>query len=71
MIVKPDNLPFRIGVTGRFPVTGSNLGSGDTTTDANGVVRSGGVIIPDSITMPWELEAGFAVQVGPRPLNPP
>ncbi len=70
-IVKPDNLPFRIGVTGRFPVTGSNLGSGDTTTDANGVVRSGGVIIPDSITMPWELEAGFAVQVGPRPLNPP
>jgi hypothetical protein len=69
-VIKPNGLPFRIGATVRAPVTGSNLGSGDTTTDSQGVVRSGGVIIPDTITLPWEVEAGFAIQVGPRPLNP-
>jgi hypothetical protein len=69
-IIKPNNLPFRVGATFRAPVTGSDLGAGETTTDSHGVVRSGGVIIPDSITLPWEVEAGFAVQVGPRPLNP-
>jgi hypothetical protein len=69
-IVKPDQLPFRIGATFRSGVTGANIGTGSTTTDASGVVRSGGVIIPDTITLPWELEAGFAMQIGPRPLNP-
>lgn len=69
-IVKPDNLPFRVGATLRAPVTGGNLGSGNTTTDSHGIVRSGGVIIPSAITLPWELETGFAIQVGPRPLNP-
>jgi hypothetical protein len=69
-IIKPNDLPFRLGATFRAPVTGTNLGPGDTTTSDQGVVRSGGVIIPDSITMPWELEAGLAIQIGPRPLNP-
>ncbi len=69
-IIKPNDLPFRIGATFRSAVDGSNLGTGSTTTDANGVVRSGGVIVPGQITEPWELEAGFALQIGPRPLNP-
>lgn len=69
-IVKPNDLPFRIGATFRSTVDGSSLGGGQTTTDQNGVVRSGGVIVPDTITLPWELEAGFALQLGPRPLNP-
>jgi len=69
-IIKPNNLPFRIGATVRAPVNGTNLGAGDETIDSHGVVRSGGVIIPDTITLPWEVEAGFAIQVGPRPLNP-
>jgi hypothetical protein len=70
-IIKPESLPFRIGATFRSAVTGTGLGSSDTTTDTQGVVRSAGVIIPNSITLPWEVEAGFALQVGPRPLNPP
>jgi hypothetical protein len=69
-IIKPNNLPFRIGATVRAPVNGTNLGSGNTTTDSSGVIRSGGVIIPSSVTLPWEVEAGFAIQMGPRPLNP-
>ena len=69
-VVKVNNLPFRLGVTVRAPVSGTNLGHGASTTDGQGVVRSGGVIVPSSITLPWELETGFAIQVGPRPLNP-
>jgi len=69
-VIKPDNLPFRLGATLRAPVTGGDLGSSHTTTDAHGVVRSGAVIVPSSVSLPWELEAGFAIQVGPRPLNP-
>jgi hypothetical protein len=70
MIIKPDDLPFRIGATFRSTVNGSDLGHANTTTDSQGVVRSGGIIVPSSVTLPWEFETGFALQVGPRPLNP-
>ena len=70
VIVKPDNLPFRLGATFRAGVSGQDFGHADTTKGADGVVRSGGVIVPDAVTLPWELETGFAIQVGPRPLNP-
>jgi len=69
-IFKPNDFPFRVGATLRGPVNGGNLGSGNTKTDYLGVERSAGFILPNEITMPWELEAGFAVQVGARPLNP-
>lgn len=38
--------------------------------DANGVERAVGLAIPENVYMPWEVEAGFAFQLGPRPLNP-
>jgi hypothetical protein len=69
LLVKPDNWPVRFGATIRAPVTGTTLSSHATVTD--GVARADGLIVPDQITLPWELETGFAVQVGPRPLNPP
>jgi hypothetical protein len=37
-------------------------------------VRAGlchGFVLPATATVPWELETGFAVQLGPRPINPP
>jgi hypothetical protein len=68
VVVKPDNLPVRFGATIRAPVTGTTLSTQATTT--NGVSSAGGLIVPDRITLPWELETGFALQVGPRPLNP-
>jgi len=70
-IIKPDNQPFRVGATLRAPVDGTGIGGAGGATDWLGVQRSGGVVVPGSITLPWELEAGFALQVGPRPLNPP
>jgi hypothetical protein len=69
VLVKPDNLPLRFGATLRAPVTGATISSQATT--VNGISRDGGLIVPDKITLPWELETGIAVQVGPKPLNPP
>jgi hypothetical protein len=68
-LAKPDNWPVRFGATFRAPVTGTTLSSQATVMD--GVARAGGLIVPGTVTLPWELETGVAVQVGPRPLNPP
>ena len=70
-IIKPDNLPWRIGLTARAPVSGKSFGNGAVQEDANGVLRTGNFILPSKVVLPWELEAGFALQLGPRPLNPP
>jgi hypothetical protein len=72
-IVKLDNRPWRFGLTARAPVSGKSFGHSNVATDAttNGVDRVGGFVLPSHVVLPWELEAGFALQLGPRPLNPP
>lgn len=68
VLFRPDWQPFRVGATYRFPVVASPTSGGSgpiTTPDARGVLR-----IPESAVLPWELEVGVAIQVGPRPLNP-
>lgn len=68
-LVRPNWLPFRVGATFRFPVNGAALGNPGTVGPDN-VRRAGGFSLPKQITLPWELEVGFAFQAGPRPLNP-
>jgi hypothetical protein len=74
LIVKPESRPWRVGLTARAPVSASTLHSlanlisveqGDAT------VKQGSFILPSHIVQPWEIEAGIAYQLGPRPLNPP
>ena len=36
----------------------------------DGLAREGELVLPDEVVLPWELEAGVAIQAGPRPLNP-
>jgi hypothetical protein len=71
IVVKPDNTPYRLGATARTPVSGKSFGRGAIQTDANGVDRAGPFILPSRVVLPWEVEAGVAFQLGPRPLNPP
>jgi hypothetical protein len=71
VVIKPDNFPLRIGATLRAPVSGTGSGAGTTSVDAEGVRRAGEFVLPSSVTQPWELETGFALQLGPRPLNAP
>ena len=67
---KPQDHNFRFGGTIRAPVSASALSS-DASTDAMGVRRASGFILPQRVVQPWEVEGGFALQLGPRPLNPP
>lgn len=69
VIVRPDWSSWRLSSTFRFPVTTSAL-AGGSTLGADGIERAGGLVLPESAVLPWEIESGLAVQVGPRPLNP-
>jgi hypothetical protein len=69
LLIRPDWQSFRIGATLRLPVDGGQL-IGDAVVDSDGVRRAGGLILPEHVVLPLELEVGVALQVGPRPLNP-
>jgi len=66
----PRDLPLRIGGALRAPVIGKATSS-DIRPDSAGDLRLGSLFLPRTIQRPWELEWGFAVQLGPRPLNIP
>lgn len=66
----PRDLPIRLGAALRAPVIGKATSS-DIAPDAAGDLRVGNLVLPRSIQRPWELEWGFAIQFGPRPLNLP
>lgn len=74
VIVKPDDVQWRIGATARAAVEAGLLSVGRVVEQQqpNGeVIRSAGsFVLPNRVTEPWELEAGVAYQLGPRPLNP-
>jgi hypothetical protein len=65
----PTGSPWRIGATARAPVSAGIFGSEDVTVQGQ-VRRAGPFALPSSVVMPWEVEAGVAYQLGPRPLNP-
>lgn len=73
----PHALPMRFALTARGPMTPNAAGNADdVVTDANGskyIQREDGSrwYMPEAIEYPWEIEAGFALQLGPRPLNTP
>jgi hypothetical protein len=69
-LVRPDWQSFRFGATVRLPVHGGSLLGGDVTRNSAGLQSSGGLVLPEDVVLPWEVETGVAVQVGPRPLNP-
>ncbi len=74
LIVKPQDMPWRIGLTARAPVSASTFSLGNSIReqrDGDLLRRAGpSFIVPDRIVQPWEIEAGVAYQLGPRPLNP-
>ena len=64
--IRPDYFPWRLGATLRAPVEGR-------VTAGTSVPRGSNMlpfIRPAGVSLPWELELGAAIQLGPRPLNP-
>jgi hypothetical protein len=70
ILVRPDWKSFRIGATYRMPVDAGGLIGDVETIDEQGRRRAGDLILPERVVLPWEIEVGVAIQVGPRPLNP-
>ncbi len=75
LIVKPEDRQFRLGLTARAPVSAGSFSLGnfirEERTDGTTIRRAGSAfIVPNRIVQPWEVEAGIAYQLGPRPLNP-
>jgi hypothetical protein len=68
-LVRPRFQSFRLGATFRAPVKAPRA-LGDVRSIEGGVEKAGGLVLPAHAEWPWEIEAGIAVQVGPRPLNP-
>ncbi len=75
-LVMPTGYRWRLGASARAPVSGGALGSENVTLGAGGVREvtptgsTSPLVLPSSLTQPWELEAGIAFQLGPRPINP-
>lgn len=68
-VLKPDDVPWRLGATVRAPVSAEPIGRKDQSS-FDGVQRAGSYITPQRIVQPWEIELGAALQLGPRPLSP-
>ncbi len=65
----PLNWPLRLGVTLRAPVTGRLIPGETTAIDERGDRRLGLLYLPNRVDVPWQVEWGVALQLGPRPLN--
>ena len=72
-LVRPNGAPYRIGVAVRSAVV-TNALSSDVAANADGdlvISRNGtDLYLPNEVTLPWDIDLGLAIQLGPRPLNP-
>ncbi len=68
LVVKPTDSMWRVGATFRAPVTARAIGPSVVDPQTQ-LQQTGGLVTPARITQPWEVEAGVAYQLGPRPLN--
>ncbi|HYO98410.1 MAG TPA: hypothetical protein VER33_28095 [Polyangiaceae bacterium] len=67
-LLRPNDAQYRIGVSVRTAV------SANATPDSRGVLYEDDpenrLVLPQRVTLPWDVHAGVAVQLGPRPFNP-
>jgi len=73
-VYKPENRPYRLGIAYRAAIQTQSTyrhvfpdENGDITVPVSG----GDAYLPKYASLPWDFNFGFAVQVGPRPMNPP
>lgn len=63
VVMRPNGEQFRIGAAYRSEV--NSRASGNTIPEP-----VNDLYLPERVTVPWDLDLGMAIQVGPRPLNP-
>jgi hypothetical protein len=75
-VYKPANIPLRLGLSFRSAIRTQPSYSSGLLPDENGdliITDSSGSqkYLPNSVAFPWDVNFGFAVQLGRRPFNPP
>ena len=65
---RPNELPLRVGAAFRSEVTTDAVLVSDTRVLYPG--SGDELYLPEEISLPWEVSAGVALQLGPRPFNP-
>jgi len=75
MVWKPEDLPIRLGAAYRNSIVTQATYSDQLLPNANGdlvIVRDDGtsLYLPTSVSSPWDLNVGFALQLVGRPINP-
>ena len=69
VLYKPNGARFRLGASLRTQVT-SRASDANQTRVLFSDDPLDELYLPDRVTLPWEVHAGAAVQLGPRPFNP-
>lgn len=67
----PHDLPIRVGGAARSPAVSIGSDPGRIPENADGDRVVGNIFLPNRLELPWELEAGVAVQLWKRPFNIP
>lgn len=67
----PHAFPVRAGVSYRAQVRSQADPASTTLPNADGDTVIGSMFLPNKVELPWEVEAGFSVQLGKRRLNVP
>jgi hypothetical protein len=67
-VLKPNAQQFRIGAAFRSGVTTRASADSESILYQNDAANR--LYLPERVTVPWDLDAGLAIQLGPRPLNP-
>ena len=61
--------PWRLGVAFRSAVVDDRPREEGVCPDPMVTCMSSGFVLPDEVHMPWEVQVGFALQIGNRPFN--
>ena len=69
VLFTPRRLPFRLGAALRSPATPTEAEPGRIPANAEGDHVVGSLYLPERMELPWEVEAGVAVQLWRRPFN--
>ena len=72
-LIRPNDQPFRLGASLRSAVITNQLDSRVAKNAAGDrvlTIAGKSVYLPNEVALPWDANVGFAIQLGPRPLNP-
>jgi hypothetical protein len=71
VLLRPPYRQWRLGAALRTEGLAVTTDFGRTEVDDDGVVSTGGFIVPGDVTLPWQFELGFTYAFSERPLNAP